>query len=93
MPSWRIARNARVDCFQAAYRAGKERSDEDGSDALSTPGSLCVMLLLRRGALKGIGRASAEDADAVGGGGDGPMGWWQRLVVVRVAAVDPHGGT
>lgn len=51
------------------------------------------MLLLRRGALKGIGRASAEDADAVGGGGDGPMGWWQRLVVVRVAAVDPHGST
>ena len=51
------------------------------------------MLLLRRGALKGIGRASAEDVDAVGGGGDGPMGWWQRLVVVRVASVDPHGGT
>ena len=51
------------------------------------------MLLLRRGALKGIGRASAEDAAAVGGGGDGPMGWWQRLVVLRVAAVDPHGGT
>lgn len=50
------------------------------------------MLLLRRGALKGIGRASAEDADAVGGGGDGPMGWWQRLVV-RVAAVAPHGCT
>lgn len=47
------------------------------------------MLLLRRGALKGIGRASAEDADAVGGGGDGPMGWWQRLVVVRVTAVAP----
>lgn len=92
MPSWRIARNARVDCFQAAYRAGKERSGDDGSDALGTPGSLWVMLLLRRGALEGIGRASAEEADAVGGGGDGPMAW-QRLVVLRVTAVAPHGCT
>lgn len=50
------------------------------------------MLLLRRGALEGIGRASAEDADAVGGGGDGPMPW-QRLVVLRVTAVAPHGCT
>lgn len=50
------------------------------------------MLLLRRGALEGIGRASAEDADAVGGGGDGPMAW-QRLVVLRVTAVAPHGCT